>query len=62
MANAEIFKDIAIDEDVHKQCMEETIDDSKGNPIPKGVVSLEKLYDLQNCFKGPKNTKPTILH
>lgn len=27
----------------------------KGNIIPKGVVSLEKLCDLQNQFREPIN-------
>jgi len=29
----------------------------KGNTMPKGMVSLEKLYDLQNRFSGLTNTK-----
>lgn len=29
----------------------------KGNNIPKGVVSMEKLHYLQNWFRGPTNTK-----
>ena len=62
MANAHVFKDTTIDEDVHEQSLQYTPDDSKGNPISKGVVSLEKLYDLENHFKGPKNTKPKIPH
>jgi len=29
----------------------------KGKIMPKGVMSLEKLYDLQNWFRGLANTK-----
>jgi len=57
MANTDIFKDVAIDEDMHEQSLEDTVGDSKGNLILKGVVSLEELYDLQSHFKGPRNTK-----
>lgn len=65
MANGDVFKDATIDEDMHEQSLQDTPDENKGNPIPKGVVSLEKLYDLQNRFKGPKNTKnnsSTLMH
>ena len=57
IANDDIFKDETIDEDVHDQSMEDISNDSKGKPIPKGVVSLEKLYELMNHFKGPRNNK-----
>ena len=65
MANDDVFKDIAIDEDEHEQSLQDTIDASKGNLIPIGVVSLEKLYDLQNRFQGPKNAEThnsTLMH
>lgn len=57
MTNAEVFKDAAIDK--------EEADLRKGNPLPKGVVTLEKLFDLHNRFRGPPNTKThssTLLH
>lgn len=46
MANSDVFKDAAIDEDEHEQYLPTGDDDKKGNLIPKGVVSLENLYDL----------------
>jgi len=46
MANSDVFKDIGIDEDVHEQSLQVGANDKKGNLIPKGVVSLEKIYDL----------------
>lgn len=58
MENADVFKDVTIDEDEHNKALREAVELSKGNIIPKGVVSLEKLYDLQNRFKGRVNTKP----
>jgi len=57
MENADIFKDVAIDEDENDKALREAFEASKGNIIPKGLVSPEKLYDLQNCFRGPVNTK-----
>ena len=57
MANVDVFKDAVIDEDEHEQSLQVVADDKKGNLIPKGVVSLEKLYELQNHFQGPRNNK-----
>lgn len=48
MANADVFKDVSIDEDEHDQALQEASSAMKGNNTPKSVVSLEKLYDLQN--------------
>ena len=60
-----MFKDAAIDEDEHKKALQDAANASKGNLIPKGVVSLESLYDLQNHFWGPVNVKThnsTLFH
>lgn len=46
MANTDIYKDTMIDEDVHEQSLQDTTDDNKGNLIPKGVVSLKRIYRL----------------
>jgi len=46
MTNVDFFKDEAIDEDEHEQSLQAAVDNKKGNLIPKGVVSLEYLYDL----------------
>lgn len=56
MENAHVFKDLAIDEVKHAKYLQFSSQESEGNPMPKGVVTLEKLYDLQNRFKGPFNT------
>lgn len=57
MANTDVFKDANIDEDEHNKALQDAAQASKENPMPKGVVSLKKLYDLQNHFKGPVNTR-----
>lgn len=57
MGNIDIFKDVVIDEDEHEKGLQDSTQASRGNNIPKGVVSLEKLYDLKNHFKGLVNTK-----
>ena len=46
MVNVDVFKDATIDEDEHDKALQYTARESKENPIPKGMVSLEKLYDL----------------
>jgi hypothetical protein len=61
------FKDSIIDEGQHDQDMDTDVHDShdqtkksKTNPInniPKNVVRLEKLYDLQDKFKKVTNCK-----
>lgn len=56
MTSAKVFKDAAIDEEEHERSLQE-VDSRKGNTIPKGVVMLEKLFDIQNWFRGPPNTK-----
>lgn len=57
MANIDVFKDVVIDEDEHEQSLHDAASTRKGNLIPKCVVSLEKLSDLQNNFQGPLNVK-----
>lgn len=46
MTNAEVFKDSVIDEEEHKRLLEEEAGSRKGNTLPKGVVTLEKPFDL----------------
>eukprot|EP00253_Pinus_taeda_P017659 PITA_17659 len=65
MANTDIFKDATIDEDEHKQSLQDVANVRKGNLIPKGVVLVVKLYDLHNSFQGLVNAKThssTLLH
>lgn len=57
MMNAKVFKDAATEDEEHEMSLQEEVDSRKGNPIPKGFVMLEKLFDLQNHFWGPPNTK-----
>ena len=57
MANDDVFKDVAIDEDKHDPSLQTIANDKKCNLIPKGVVSLKMFYDLQNYFQGPRNRK-----
>jgi len=57
MVNVNVFKDASIDEDQVKKALKDSAQESRGNPMPKGVVSLEKFNDLQNHFKGLINTK-----
>ena len=46
MCNAKVFKDTAIDEEEHEHALQSEHDERKDNIMPKGVVSLEKLFDL----------------
>ena len=65
MLNEDVFKDAAIKEEDHDLALQKEREEHRGNPIPKRVVSLEKLFDLQNRFRGPPNTKvqiSTLLH
>lgn len=65
MANDDLFKYVAIDEDEHERDLQESTQAHKGNPMPRRLLSLEKIYDLQNYFKGPTNAKThnsTLLH
>ena len=57
MLNTEVFKDAVIEEADHDQTLQEEQEKCKENPMPKGIVSLEKLFDLQNRFRRPPNNK-----
>lgn len=57
MANANTFKDAVIDEEKHKRSLQAKTSSKKGHLILKGVTSLEKLYDLQERFQGPRKSK-----
>lgn len=50
MENVDVFKDVAINEDKHEKELWYETRANKENPMPKGMVSLDKLYDLQNHF------------
>ena len=57
MDNVDAFKDTTANEDEHEKPLKTTVDGKKRDPIPKGAVSLNKLYDLQNHCQGPKNSR-----
>jgi len=50
MANIDVFKDAVIDDDEHKSSLQAEAGNRKGHLITKGVETLEKRYDLQECF------------
>jgi hypothetical protein len=67
--NEENFRDLAIDDEIFQEMIEGQ-DNQKPNPMegskpthpkihtmPQGVVSLENLFNIQEKFKKPKNTK-----
>jgi len=51
MANANIFKDAAIDEDDHEQYLQNETSISKGNLIPKGVYHWKHCMTCGIIFK-----------
>lgn len=59
ITNLDLFKDVIVDEE-HEQYLEDETKICRINLMPKGVVTLEKLYHFHNCFKGPPNTKTQI--
>jgi len=46
MENVDVFKDAAIDEDEHEKSLQDVGRVNKENTMPKGMVSLENMYDL----------------
>lgn len=57
MDNVDAFEDATVNEDEHEQSLQVAVDEKKGNLIPKGVVSLKRLYDLKNHFQQSKKRK-----
>lgn len=65
MANTGALKYAAIDDDEHKGSLQVDDGNKKGHLIMKNVATLEKIYDLQECFQGTKNSKThssTMMH
>lgn len=58
--NVDVLKYATIDKDDHEKVLQYVARMNKENPISKGVVSLEKLYELHNHFRGPINAKNHI--
>lgn len=46
-----MFKDAAIDKDEYDKALQYVAQESKEKSMPKGMVSLEKLYDFHNHFR-----------
>ena len=56
LMNEEAFKESIIGEEEHQLDLQNR-DMIKGNFMPKGVRTLEGMFDLQNKFKKPANVK-----
>lgn len=50
MANTNIFKYVATDDDKNECSLQAETGNMKGHLIRKGVATLENIYDLQECF------------
>ena len=57
--NEEYFKESIIDEEEHLSSLQNE-DAIKGNFMPKVVITLEGMFDLQNNFWKPTNVKTNI--
>jgi len=55
--SVDVVNDITTNEGEHEQPLKTTAKGKKGNIIPKGVVSLNKIYDLQKLCQGPRNNR-----
>ena len=49
LINNETFKGAIIDDEEHQENLQ------NGNFIPKGVRTLEQIFDLENKFRKPAN-------
>ena len=56
LTNEEAFKEYVIDEEERQSDLQNE-DMFKGNFMPKGVRTLEGMFDLQNKFTKPTNVK-----
>ena len=54
LTNDDTFKDSVIDDEEHQANLQ------NGNFIPKGVRTLEGMFDLNNKFRNPTNVKTNI--
>jgi hypothetical protein len=65
LTNTDIFQDSVIDDEVHKHNLQDYQDEAskiKANCIPRSVLSLEKLFDLQTKFRNTYESKDKQLH
>ena len=56
LTNDESFKDSVIDDEEHQENIQNG-EMTKGNFMPKGVRTLERMFDLHNKFRNPANVK-----
>ena len=56
MTNDEVFKESVIDDEEHQADLQNG-ELTKGNFMPKGVGTLEGMFDLHNKFRKPTNVK-----
>jgi hypothetical protein len=68
LTSSDTFQDSVIDDEVHQQELQtyrEETNKVKTNCVPKNVLTLEKLFDLQSKFRRPANPKTnnsTMMH
>jgi hypothetical protein len=68
LTNVDVFHDSMIDNVVHQQNLHNYRDEAnkiKSNCIPRNVLSLEKIFDLQSIFKTTMSLKmnnSTMMH
>jgi len=68
LTSSDTFQDSVIDDETHQQelqAYQEETNKVKTNCVPKNVLTLEKLFDLQSKFKRPSNMKTntsTMMH
>jgi hypothetical protein len=60
LTNSDVFQESVIDDEAHEQELHTYRDEVgkiKTNSIPKSVLLIEKLFDLQTKFRRPTNPK-----
>jgi hypothetical protein len=68
LTSSNVFQDSVIDDEAHEQDLQNYRDEAskvKENCIPRNVLSLEKLFNLQTKFKklmNPKMKNSTMMH
>lgn len=55
--NVDTLKNVTVNEGKHEEPLKTTAKGKKGSPIPKGGVSLNKLYGLHNSYQDPRNNR-----
>lgn len=55
--SVDTFENIIVNEGKHELSLKTTTEGKKGNPIPKGLGYINKLYDLRHFGQGPRNSR-----